>query len=58
MVLDIHQVDVSSQPMMARTQILLPPALLTWLKAESDRLGISVSELIRRYLDAVREKKS
>lgn len=29
-----------------------------WLKAEADRLGISVAEMVRRVIDKQREKAS
>jgi hypothetical protein len=41
---------------MVRTQILLPPQLLEWLRAEAKKHGISVSELIRRLLDEAKGK--
>lgn len=40
---------------MANKLVLLTEPQEIWLRAEAARLGISVSELIRRILDAARE---
>jgi len=42
---------------MVRTQILLPPQLLEWLRTEAKKYGISVSELIRRLLDEAKGRQ-
>ncbi|HSW49863.1 MAG TPA: hypothetical protein VLH09_06785 [Bryobacteraceae bacterium] len=41
---------------MIRTQILLPPPMLHWLRRESQRLQIPVSEVIRRIIDKAQTK--
>ena len=30
---------------------------MTWLKKEADKLGLPISELVRRIIDAERERK-
>jgi len=40
---------------MHRTQIYLPHIQLDWLREEAAKRGITVSEFVRRLIDAVRE---
>lgn len=39
---------------MIKQVVSLTEPQLAWLKEESDRLGISVAELVRRIIDAAR----
>jgi hypothetical protein len=40
---------------MHRTQLYLPDVQLAWLREEAAKRGITVSEIVRRLIDAVRE---
>jgi hypothetical protein len=40
--------------MFTKYMVSLSPQQLEWLKAEAERLGISVSELVRRIIDKAR----
>lgn len=42
---------------MSRMSITLPEPAMNWLKREAKRLGISISELIRRIIDNTRDSK-
>jgi len=39
---------------MDRITISIPPPQMTWLRAEAERLGVTVGELLRRIIDQVR----
>jgi hypothetical protein len=40
---------------MKRLPLMVPVCLATWLKAQADKKGISVAELVRRILDRAHE---
>jgi hypothetical protein len=42
---------------MIRSQIFFPPAMLEWLRAEATRRGVSVSEVIRAFIQREMDKK-
>jgi len=42
---------------MERFQILFPVQMLTWLRKEADRRGVSVGEAIRAILQNAMDKK-
>lgn len=42
---------------MTRTQILMPPQMLKWLRDEAERKGVAVSEVIRAMIQREMDKK-
>ena len=40
---------------MHRLQMMMPPYLYQWLKAEAEKKGISIAEFVRRILDREHE---
>jgi hypothetical protein len=42
--------------MMVPVQIVMPPELLAWLRSEAKRRGIAVSDLVRRIVDAAKDR--
>jgi hypothetical protein len=42
---------------MTKLMISFTDPQIAWLRAEADRLGISVAEYVRRIVDAKRERK-
>jgi predicted DNA-binding ribbon-helix-helix protein len=44
-------------PFTVRTSLPLSTPQHEWLKREAERMGISISDLIRRIIDAYRESK-
>jgi hypothetical protein len=42
---------------MTRTQILMPPQMLEWLRLEAARKGVAVSEVIRSLVQKEIDKK-
>jgi len=43
---------------MQQISIAFSQPQLKWLRTEAERLGITLSELVRRILDAAREQKT
>ena len=43
--------------MKARITLTLPPMQISWLQREAKKLGISISELLRRIVDEKRIAK-